>query len=241
MGLALVLHSLALFPGAGHILHLSFLLICEYSLRALGALCSEAFCLRKCSQSKGFITNSSLFVLAKIIKHFTPGIIAFCAYVSLPFAFSSDLGKGLQNHCQFIFGRFLLAFVCSSGYRWVLSSVRRLFVLCLGSLWCIMLQRSLVGLLLRVVFFFSRKRFHEMEKLQLLVIGNNFSCTEDFLSSLWGRKLGKGLAAESNACISCRYIFSPYYYVILMLVKSSFKVLLNPPNVLLITFRMNGS
>lgn len=204
-GLALVLHSLALFPGAGHILHLSFLLICEYSLRTLGALCSEAFCLRKCSQSKGFITNSSLFVLAKIIKLFIPGIIAFCAYVSLPFSFTSDLEKGLQNHCQFIFGRFLLAFVCSSGYRWVFSSLRRLFMLCLGTLWYIMLQRSLVGPLLRVVFFFSRKRFHEMEKLQLLVIGNNFiwGCTEDFLSPLQGRKLGKELEAESNACISC--------------------------------------
>lgn len=61
--LILVLHSLALCPGAGHTVHLSFLLksvrqkIGLTSPRALGALglCAETFCWRKCSQNKGLV------------------------------------------------------------------------------------------------------------------------------------------------------------------------------------------
>lgn len=95
--------------GADHIEHLSFLLIYEMKdwaelqgpleLCALGP-CSKAFCLRKCSQSKGLITNSSLSVVAKIIKHFVLGIIAVCAHVLVSvMTLESTVRSSLESFC----------------------------------------------------------------------------------------------------------------------------------------------
>ena len=76
----------------------------------------------------------------EIIKLFTLGIIAICSHilVSLPFYFNCDLGKGLQNQCQFVLGRSLLAFIGCFGYSWILFYVR-IFLFCWGSWWCVVL------------------------------------------------------------------------------------------------------
>lgn len=153
-------------------MYLSFLFIYEMKdwaelqgpleLCALGP-CSKAFCLRKCSQSEGLITNSSLSVVAKIIKYFVLGIIAICAHVLVSvMTLESTVHSSLES-----FSWHLMAVLVIVEYHLCHEDLYALFRIVMTYNTVMQAHGSIAD---SFGFPLAGRGFQKMEKLELLVI-----------------------------------------------------------------------